>query len=61
MEEPHRPTGLEAAGSLTPALEGAPCSAAHSRRMTKEKGRVYADGAGKKKTGLFLLEEEQTR
>ena len=33
---------MEAAGSLTPALEGAPHSAEHLRN-TKEKGRGSAD------------------
>ena len=35
---------MEAAGSLTPALEGAPHSAEHLRN-TKEKGRGSADEA----------------
>lgn len=43
MDHPS-PFRMEAAGSLTPELEGAPRSGVHSRR-TKEKGREIAHEA----------------
>lgn len=51
---------MEAAGSLTPELEGAPRSAPH-RRRTKEKGRVHAHEARKEKAKALFLDEKQTR
>ena len=40
MDHPS-PFHMQAAGSLTPELEGAPCSGAHQER-TKAKGRATA-------------------
>lgn len=59
MDDRQRAVQTEMAGSLTPALEGAPRSASHIHR-TNEKGRVYAE-TGQEKKNAILLEEKQTR
>lgn len=51
---------MEAAGSLTPELDGAPRSGLHQHR-TKEKGHGTADEARQKAVEAPLLETEQTR
>ena len=51
---------MEAAGSLTPELDGAPRSGLHQHR-TQEKGRRTADEARQKAVEAPLLETEQTR
>ena len=51
---------MEAAGSLTPELDGAPRSGLHQHR-TKEKGRGTADEARQRQWRLLFLETEQTR
>ena len=47
---------MEAAGDLTPELNGAPCSGAHPHR-TKEKGRGTRYEARQEKTQALPLEE----
>ena len=51
---------MEAAGDLTPGLNGAPCSGAHPHR-TKEKGRGTGYEARQEKTPVFSLGETQER
>ena len=51
---------MEAAGSRTPELDGAPRSGRHQHR-TKEQGRGTADEARQKAVEAPLLETEQTR
>ena len=51
---------MEAAGSLTPALEGAPHSAEHLRN-TKEKGRGSADEARQTTAQVPVLAEKEAR
>ncbi len=51
---------MEAAGSLTPELNGGPRSGAH-RHRTKEKGRDTQHEARQKKTAVLPLEEEEER
>lgn len=51
---------MEAAGSLTPELEGAPRSGVH-RHRTKEKGRGTGDEARQKALEAAPLDSEQTR
>lgn len=50
---------MEAAGSLTPELNGAPSSGAHPHR-TKEKGRGAEHEAREEKAQALSVEEEQT-
>lgn len=52
MERKNDAFRIEAAGSLTPALEGAPRSGAHPRR-TEEKGRSHHE-AGQAKEDTIL-------
>lgn len=47
---------MEAAGDLTPELNGAPCSGAHPHR-TKEKGRGTGDEARQKEAPVLSVEE----
>ena len=54
------PFHMEAAGSLTPELEGAPRSGVH-RHRTKEKGRGTADEARQEAPDTLSVEQEQTR
>ena len=54
------PFHMEAAGSLTPALDGAPRSGPH-RHRTKEKGRGTSDEARQKTPDTLSVEQEQTR
>ena len=54
------PFHMEAAGSLTPALEGAPRSKIHPR-TTKEKGRNTDEARKAKKPAVFLDQETETR
>lgn len=51
---------MEAAGSLTPELNGAPRSGAHPHR-TKEKGRGKEHEARKEKAQVLPVDEEQAR
>ena len=51
---------MDAAGSLTPALDGAPRSGAHPHR-TKEKGRGTADEARQEAAEISPWAQEQTR
>lgn len=51
---------MEAAGSLTPELNGAPRSGAHPHR-TKEKGRGTTHEARKKEAPALPVDEEQAR
>ena len=51
---------MEAAGSLTPELNGAPRSGAHTRR-TKEKGREKPNEARKAQASVPPLEERTAR
>ena len=59
MEQPS-PFRMEAAGSLTPELEGAPRSGAH-RARTKAKGREGTHEAGQGAKGAPVLGEEEAR
>ena len=54
------PFRMEAAGSLTPELEGGPRSGPH-RRRTKAKGRESAHEARKTAEKAPLLEPEKAR
>ena len=54
------PFRMEAAGSLTPALDGAPRSSPH-RHRTKEKRRGTADEARQEAPDTLSVEQEQTR
>lgn len=47
---------MEAAGDLTPELDGAPCSGAHPHR-TKEKGRGTKNEARQEEAQAFSLEK----
>ncbi len=60
MDRPHSAFRMEAAGSLTPALEGAPRSKIHPR-TTKEKGRNTDEARKAKKPAVFLDQETETR
>ena len=51
---------MEAAGSLTPNLEGAARSAPHPR-TTKEKGRRNHEARKEAKPAVLLEEEHKTR
>ncbi len=51
---------MEAAGSLTPELNGAPRSGAHTRR-TKEKGREKPNEARKTQASVPPMEEGTAR
>ena len=51
---------MEAAGSLTPALEGAPRSGSH-RHRTKEKGRGAAHEARQTASNPLPVEQKETR
>lgn len=52
--------GQNSAGSLTPALEGAPCSAIHPQR-TKEKGRGGPEARKQEGEKPVFLAEKQKR
>lgn len=59
MYRPSDKFRMEAAGSLTPELEGAPRSAAHPR-ITKEKGHGEGyDEARQKKAEILFLEKNK--
>ena len=51
---------MEAAGSLTPELEGAPRSGAHPR-ITKEKGHGKGYDEARQEKANLLLGEKDTR
>lgn len=51
---------MEAAGSLTPELEGAPVSGTHPRRTKEKEGHLH-DEARKEEKKSALLAHEKTR
>ena len=59
MEHPS-PFHMEAAGSLTPELNGAPCSGMH-RQRTKAKGREAAHEARQTAEKAPVLGPKETR
>ena len=59
MEQPS-PFRMEAAGSLTPELEGAPRSGVH-RERTKAKGREGTHEAGEGAQGPAVLGKKEAR